>query len=169
MTPQFEIFVAEAAAVKTEGRWRELNERVTWVAAHPFKGMEWHGELFGSLCYQVFSEYHRLTQTYERSEARDAAALAWSARNLLELSVWYQCFTSSVETARQLYEDAERDAHDLLKAFERWGRESDFPPDWYEPITAERERLKRRTGRRKPAAAWTATAAPSSPMPSSPP
>lgn len=106
--------------------------------------MEWHGQLFGSLCYQVFLEYRRLSQAYERAEVRHASLLAWSSRNLLELSVWCQYFAKSGENARQLYEDAGRDAHDILQAFEKWGCEADFPADWREPITAGRDDLIRR-------------------------
>jgi hypothetical protein len=110
---------------------------MAWIEANPFKGAEWHGELFGSLCAQVFSEFQRLSRTYDQATALDISALAWSARNLLELSVWCQTFSQSFESARALYDSATRDSHDLLQAFGRWERTANFPPDWHEPISSE--------------------------------
>ncbi len=87
MNPEFAKFVNDAADVKTSGRWSATNAKIERLAAKPGAGNEWHVQLFGSICYQVLSEYHRLQNAYS-AERENASLLAWRARNLLELSVW---------------------------------------------------------------------------------
>ena len=115
VNPQFAKFVDEAANVKTSGRWDAMNAKVKFMAAKPGTGNEWYVQLFGALCYQVFSEYHQLENAYSAGR-ENASLLAWRARNLLELSVWSTYFTKDREHAHRLYEDAGRDVLDLLSA-----------------------------------------------------
>jgi hypothetical protein len=113
---EFAKFVDDAANVKTSGRWDAINAKITRLATKPGVGNEWYVQLFGALCFQVFSEYHLLENAYGAGRG-NASLLAWRARNLLELSVWSRYFTKSREHARRLYEDAGRDVLDILSAF----------------------------------------------------
>jgi hypothetical protein len=130
MDNAFSQFIANAASIKESGRWTALNERITKMAANPGLGNEWYVQLFGQLCYQVLSEYSSLKRVYDEKQNRDASLLAWRSRNLLELSVWATYFAKSMANARRLYEDAGRDAHELIGVFEAWGQKSGQSPDW---------------------------------------
>lgn len=143
MSPEFAKFVTDAADVKKSGRWNAMNVKIQRLAAKPSAGDEWHVQLFGSICYQVFSEYHRLESAYG-AERENASLLAWRARNLLELSVWSRYFVTSREHARRLYEDAGRDVLDLLSAFEKWGQVTAQSADWLDPLVSGKQDLSRR-------------------------
>jgi hypothetical protein len=144
MDPVLTRFVDEAAKIKTSGRWAAMNEKIKRLAANPGVDNGWYGHLFGSLCYQIFSEYSLLTNAYAANQARDASLLAWRARNLLELSVWSMYFTKSRENARRLFEDAGRDAFDILSAFETWGQATAQSTDWLGPLESEKQDLSLR-------------------------
>lgn len=143
MSPEFAKFVNDAADVKTSGRWAAMNAKIERLAAKPGAGNEWHVQLFGSVCYQVLSEYHRLERAYS-AEGENASLLAWRARNLLELSVWATYFVTSRENARRLYEDAGRDILDLVSAFEKWGQATAQPADWLGPLASGKQDLSQR-------------------------
>jgi hypothetical protein len=144
VTPEFCRFVDDAAKIGTSGRWDAVNAAIEKLAANPGLDNEWYVQLFGSLCYQVFSEYLLLKNAYAEKRERDASLLAWRARNLLELSVWSIYFTKSRENARRLYEDAGRDVLEILGAFERWGRATAQSADWLRPLTSEKQDLSQR-------------------------
>jgi hypothetical protein len=144
VTPEFSRFVDDAAKIGTSGRWGAVNAAIGKLAANPGLDNEWYVQLFGSLCYQVFSEYRLLKNAYAEKRESDASLLAWRARNLLELSVWALYFTKSRENARRLYEDAGRDVLDILRAFEQWGRATAQSTDWLRPLTSEKQDLSQR-------------------------
>lgn len=143
MNSEFAKFVDDAANVKTSGRWDAINAKITRLVTKPGVGNEWYVQLFGALCFQVFSEYHLLENAYGAGRG-NASLLAWRARNLLELSVWSRFFTKSREHARHLYEDAGRDALDILSAFEKWGKATAQPTDWLGPIVSGKQDLSQR-------------------------
>jgi hypothetical protein len=143
VSPEFAKFVNDAADVKTSGRWSAMNAKIERLAAKPGAGNEWHVQLFGSICYQVLSEYHQLERAYS-AESENASLLAWRARNLLELSVWSKYFVTSRENARRLYEDAGRDILDLVSAFEKWGRATAQSTDWLDPLASGKQDLSQR-------------------------
>ena len=120
-----------------------MNAKIERLAAKPGAGNEWHVHLFGSICYQVLSEYHRLESAYS-AERENAPLLAWRARNLLELSVWATYFVTSRENARRLYEDAGRDILDLVSAFEKWGQATAQSTDWLGPLASGKQDLSLR-------------------------
>lgn len=148
MNPDFANFVDEAATVKTSGRWDAMNAKIRVLAARPGAGNEWYVQLFGALCYQVFSEYHRLENAYSAGH-ENASLLAWRARNLLELSVWSSYFTKDRQHARRLYEDAGRDVLDLLSTFEKWGKATAQSTEWLDPIAGGRRDLSERAADEK--------------------
>ena len=131
--PLFSQFVADAANITESGRWAAMSEKIVCLAKNPGVGNAWQAQLLEALCYQVFSEYRRLRDA-RAAERPDPSLLAWRARNLLELSVWSTYFGRSRENARRLYEDAGRDAKNLLDAFERWGQTAGQPVDWLSAI-----------------------------------
>jgi hypothetical protein len=143
LIPEFAKFVNDAADVKVSGRWSAMNAKIERLAAMPGAGAEWHVQLFGSICYQVLSEYNRLENAY-RAPGENASLLAWRARNLLELSVWSKYFVTSRENARRLYEDAGRDIMDLVSAFEKWGRATAQSADWFGPLASGKQDLSQR-------------------------
>jgi hypothetical protein len=130
VNPVFSRFVDDATDIKSSGRWTALNGHIKQVAASPGADNEWYVQLFGQLCYQVLSEYRLLQDAHMAKRDGDAQLLAWRARNLLELSVWAEYFAKSRDNARRLYEDAGRDAHELVAVFERWGQASGQSIDW---------------------------------------
>lgn len=139
-------FVTAATEIRQSGRWAALNENIISLANDPGVGNEWQVQLLGALCFQVFSEYMRLTEAYSSDQA-DPALLAWRARNLLELSVWAAYFALNRNNARRLYEDAGRDVKNVLDVFERWGREAVEPVDWLAALAEDKDELSRRAAR----------------------
>ncbi|HEX3665928.1 MAG TPA: hypothetical protein VHU23_11915 [Rhizomicrobium sp.] len=144
MNSEFARFVADAASIKTSGRWTAMNAKIERMAASPGEGNDWYVQLFASLCFQIFSEYLALKTTYDAKQDRDASLLAWRARNLLELSVWSIYFTRTKENARRLYEDAGRDAHEIFSAFENWGQTAALSADWLTQVQIGKQDLTRR-------------------------
>lgn len=138
--PIFSEFVLDAAKIGESGRWAALNEKIVGLAKKTLVGNEWKVELFSAISFQVFSEYLRLKKAHA-AESADPSLLAWRARNLLELSVWSTYFARSGETARQLYEDAGRDAMEVLKLFESWGQKTEQPIDWLSTIAGGKNDL----------------------------
>ena len=141
--PVFSQFVADAANIKESGRWAAMNEKIVCLAKNPGGGNAWQVQLLGALCFQVLSEYRHLQGTYS-AERNDPSLLAWRARNLLELSVWSTYLARSRENARRLYEDAGRDAKNLLDVFEHWGEAAGQPIDWLSAIADGKNDLSRR-------------------------
>jgi hypothetical protein len=45
------------AEVATSGRWEAVDDRIKALAANPGADNEWHVQLLGCLCSQIFSEY----------------------------------------------------------------------------------------------------------------
>src|ERR1700757_1310258 len=117
MDPEFSRLVEEAAAIANSGRWEVVNKRIEAMATNPGRGNEWWVRLFGSLCFQNFSEYLSLKRAYEDNRDNDAALLAWRGRNLLELAVWANYCAKSRGNAWRLYEDVGRDMRGIFDTF----------------------------------------------------
>jgi hypothetical protein len=130
-----------AANISVSGRWAALNDRIKQCAQTTAVAENWHFIFFTSLCFAVFSEHLQLEKAYSASERRNESLLAWRARNLLELAVWAIYFCTNEENARRLYEDAGRDALDLVSAFEKWGK-STQAPDWFQTLQDTKETLR---------------------------
>jgi uncharacterized protein DUF5677 len=143
MDPGFSRLVDESASIPASGRWGAVNEKIKQLAANPGVNNDWWVQLFGSLCFQIFSEYLSLKRAH--GEKRDEVSLvAWRARNLLELSVWCLYCSKSRENARRLYEDAGRDVLGLFSAFTKWGTATAQDPDWLDLITGAKQDLSQR-------------------------
>ena len=97
--------------------------------------------MFAGLCSQVFSEYLLLKRAYEKGTERDVGEIAWRARNLLELSVWSRYCSASEENAQRIYEDATRDLNGVLVAFEKWGKATTQPAEWFEKGTSAQQEI----------------------------
>lgn len=143
MDSEFSRLVDEAAAISRSGRWATVNERIEYLAANPGVENDWWVQLFGSLCFQVFSEYLSLKRAYEQKRD-EPSLLAWRARNLLELSVWCLYCSKSRANARRLYEDAGRDALGIFSAFTRWGTATAQDPVWLDLFTDAKQNLSQR-------------------------
>ena|ERR1700731_5194537 len=135
MDPEFTKFVDDAANITTSGRWAAVYVEIKRLAANPGVDNEWCGQLFGSLCIQVLSEYQHLKQAYAENREGDASLLTWRARNLLELWVWSRYCSKNREKARCLYDDAHRDVVDLFNAFKKWSQATGQSTDWIELLT----------------------------------
>src|SRR6266704_1131329 len=140
MDPEFSRLLDEAASISTSGRWTAVNESIERLSANPGVGNEWWVQLFGSLCFQIFSQYLSLKRAYEGKHDK-SSLLAWRARNLLELSVWCIYCSKSRENARHLYEDAGRDVLGLFSAFTKWGTATAQDPEWLNLLTGAKQRL----------------------------
>lgn len=144
MDLEFSRHVTAAADIPASGRWKAVNARIEALAANPGLGNEWWVQVFGSLVWQVFSEYLFLKRAYESEKAEDTALLAWRARNQLELSVWATYCARSRDNARRLYEDAGRDVRDTFDVFIRWGAHAAQAGDWLDPLAAAKLDLSER-------------------------
>jgi len=144
MDPEFSKLVDEADNIKTSGRWAAVNEEIKRLAASPSADNAWYVQIFGSLCYNVFSEYLLIKSAHAEKRRGDASLLAWRARNLLELSVWSMYCAKSRDNARRLYEDAGRDELDLFKAFKAWGTATAQSTDWIDAFTSAGQDLSQR-------------------------
>ncbi len=133
-----------AAGIKTSGRWDAVNARLQQLAANPGVDNAWYVQLFGALCFQVFSEYLALKRAHGEKREGDAPLLAWRARNLLELSVWSMYCSKSKEHARRLYEDAGRDVLGVFDAFTKWGSTAGQAADWLESLERSKQDLSQR-------------------------
>jgi hypothetical protein len=143
MDPEFSRLVDEAANISASGRWAAVNERIKHLAASPGADNDWWVQLFGSLCFQICSEYLCLKRAHE-AKRDEASLLAWRARNLLELSVWCLYCSKSKENARRLYEDAGRDVLGLFGAFTKWGAATAQGPDWLGLFAGAKQNLSQR-------------------------
>lgn len=123
-----------------------MNERIVRLAENPGVDNAWQVQLLSALCFQIFSEYLRLQKVHS-TERSDPSLIAWRARNLLELLVWSTYFASSNENARRLYEDAGRDAKNILDVFESWGQATGQPADWLSKIAGGKNDLSQRAVR----------------------
>ncbi len=144
MDPEFSRLVDDAANIGTSGRWSAVNAEIERLAANPGVDNAWYVQVFGSLCFKVFSEYLLLKRAYAEKGDGDGSLLAWRARNLLELSVWSMYCSKSREGARRLYEDAGRDALGLFSAFKTWGVATAQCSDWLELFTSAKQDLSQR-------------------------
>jgi hypothetical protein len=143
MHAAFSRLVDGAADIAASGRWAAVNERIKQLATHPGPDNAWWVEIFTSLCAQTFSEYLALKRAHEEHRG-DASLLAWRARNLLELSVWALYCAKSRDSARRLFEDAGRDARELIDAFTKWGRATAQDSDWLDSFTGAKLALSER-------------------------
>ncbi len=143
MDSEFSRLVDEAADISQSGRWAAVNERIEYLSANPGVHNDWWVQLFGSLCFQVFSEYLSLKRAHEHKRY-EVSLLAWRARNLLELSVWCLYCSKSRENARRLYEDAGRDVLGIFTAFTKWGTATAQDPDWLDLFTGAKQDLSQR-------------------------
>ena len=139
--PMFSNFVVEAHDIKESGRWAALNEHIEKMAAEPGEGNGWYVQIYAQLCAQVFAEYHSLKWVREEPQYGDVSLLAWRTRNLFELSIWAHYLAKGRKSARRLYDDAGRDAHDLFATFEQWGKRNAEAPDWLEQIASGKTEL----------------------------
>jgi hypothetical protein len=144
MDPQFSKLVQDAAEIATSGRWSAVNTAIKRQAANAGVDNAWYVQVFGALCFKVFSEYLMLKSAHTESREGDASLLAWRARNLLELSVWSVYFSKSKENARRIYEDAGRDALGVFSAFETWGKATAQDSDWLQLFTSAKQDLSQR-------------------------
>ncbi len=144
MDPEFQRLVDAAAEVATSGRWDAANDRIKALAANPGPDNDWHVQLLGCLCSQIFSEYLALKRAYADERDRDSSLVAWRARNLLELSVWCLFCAKDRAHARRLYEDAGRDVLGIYSAFEKWGTATAKEPDFLALFSTAKQELSSR-------------------------
>jgi hypothetical protein len=69
--------------------------------------------------------------------------LAFHSRNLFELAIWCIACEKDPAILRTLYEDAGRDAKDLIKAFEKWGVIAQQDESYFEDMNKKNEDLEK--------------------------
>jgi len=136
--PEFAKFIEDAEAGASSERRAAIGAKIKRLARSPQAFGEWYLELFAGLCYHVYSEYDLLRNAHKANQRGDVPLLAWRARNLLELSVWSTYFALDQTSARRIYEDAGRDALEILTVFQKWGEATSQPADWIDPLVRER-------------------------------
>jgi hypothetical protein len=118
-------FNREKLRTAIPNRLRELLEVIQQRDFHP---EDWYAILVTKVLASVARVCHDLLQTIEQKEALPTAA--WNARNLLELWIWIEYCSASLENAHRFYEDALRDAlgltESLGKMCELTGTANDF-------------------------------------------
>ena len=110
----FNLFIKdikEAETVISSGSLSDLRTSIT-----QWKEKEWLIHVFSGLLNKIEPEYTRMDTIYKKN-GDQIEAIAWHARNLLELSIWVFFCTKKEENAKQFYDDALRDLADVIKAF----------------------------------------------------
>jgi Family of unknown function (DUF5677) len=109
----------QAESIQVSGRWSAANTKIERLAQTPGAAKDWYSETLAALLFHVFSAYQSLRRIYQTKHDLDIPALAWQARNLLELCVWCLYCTKSRENARRFYGDAGRDLISMSKAYKK--------------------------------------------------
>lgn len=107
-------FIDEAEIIRSDGRWRKLNEEITSYANKISVNESWKLDVFPNLAFNILNEYSRMKDGFDQQD-NHSPIVVWHARNLLELSHWVLFCLHSEENERQLYEESGVDALDLLK------------------------------------------------------
>jgi hypothetical protein len=147
VNPEFAKHVLAADNIRTSGRWGAMNAKIKHLASNTAPQDEWYLELFAGLCYQSYSGYDLMRRAYDAEQRGDVPLIAWRARNLLEISIWATYFASGREPARRIYEDAGRDALEIMTVFQRWGEATSQSTEWLTPLKTGKEDLLRRAER----------------------
>ncbi len=135
-------WIEAAKSINLSGRWKAINNRLIELNSDPKNYKDWRVQVLAGLCAQVFVEYKQVRKVFER-EDEYCSAIAWYARNLLELYVWAKYCTASEENARVFYEDEVRDSLDLVNQIETWGETTKQGADWLAIFPPAKDRLKK--------------------------
>lgn len=111
------------------GRWNRLRDTIYSLPYEEPNEQKWLFTVFLGLYTSLCREYLELKKSYE-DPSSSLGLLAWRARNLLEIMIWIIYCTKSESNARTLYEDVGRDGLDLLKAFSKFGYDTNQPEEW---------------------------------------
>ena len=106
-------FIDEAEKIRTNGRWKKLNNEIVRFSKSIPKKEEWKLDVFPNLAFNILNEYTMMKSAFIQGN-NDSPIVVWHARNLLELSVWVLFCLQSDENERWLYEESGVDAFDLL-------------------------------------------------------
>lgn len=128
--PEARALIDTAVAIYSSGRWKAINQVIDNMARDPQQRRKWSWRVHAPLCTAVFSNYLALRRIHEQTADGDISALAWRARNLLELSVWATYCARSDENAARFFGDAGRDGLELLKSFGTWGEKKGQGDKW---------------------------------------
>lgn len=135
--------VINAAEISESGRWSKFNEAVTALANSGVRE-PWKLQVVAGLAAKSFVEVSRLESNASAHAADGASITAWSARNLLELSVWSQFASKSDENLRVIFDDAGRDANELFNKIKELLSESEASASWVRDVEEGQQELKAR-------------------------
>jgi hypothetical protein len=143
MDPKLAKFVDLAMSLSASGRVDALHTHlVDLTVALNDVSENWVMQVFNSLTKSLLSEFFLLRTAFDDTRA-DGSLVAWRARNLLEISVWCIYCSQDRENARRLFEDAGRDAREIIGGFKQWGVIHNMPTDWMDYLKAADENLTR--------------------------
>lgn len=103
----------QAALIEESGRWAAFNTKLSGLAQAGVQD-PWKLQVIAGLAATTFAEAHRIVSAAQTNG--DEALLAWTVRNLLELSVWSKFAEKSCANMRRIFEDAGRDADELYRS-----------------------------------------------------
>ena len=138
MTSQF---AEKAATIRSSGRWGALNNKISLLGQNADDTNFWLISVYSGLLYRVLCEFDALERVYNENDSDDISLLSWRARNLFELSIWAIYVVGGENNARLLYEDAGRDGHDIINAFQSWGNRINLGSDWNDDLENSQETL----------------------------
>ena len=134
--------MALGTEIRSSGKWSAANEGIKWLAATIGPDQAWELQVVSGLFSSMFSEFGALERGHQSAHYRLGPQMAWHARNLLEIQVWAAyCATGSTHS-RRLYEDAGRDAVQILQAFMRWGAIVGTGDDWLAALAEDEQDLR---------------------------
>ena len=131
MIKKAEDIITWGESIYIPAKMKSLSE----VIASSNKGFfaEKHSKtVFSALLTDLWFEYDGLKYDYNKSEHSSLSLLAWRTRNLLELNVWCQYCCLKKGNSEIFFQDGCRDALDLSKYMDEWGKKTNQSEAWFE-------------------------------------
>lgn len=141
IAPQGGNYVRLADSVISSSRWNTLEEKITLADATIFTTSQERTVFFSLFC-MLRTEYDCLKHDYYENRYSSLSLLAWRTRNLLEINTWCRFCCEDKANAALFYKDAGRDGLDLEESLEKWGKETNQPPEWFEKIQRNKDKIR---------------------------
>lgn len=140
-------FVKLADAVIRNDRWQNLEKKFEASTESVFKTKRQKEVLLKLLC-ALRTEYECIKHDYYHNQYTSRSLLAWRARNLLEINTWCRFCCDQPENAEIFFEDAGKDQLELEEQLEKWGKDTNQPPEWFENIIDNKKYIHEQAAKR---------------------
>ena len=127
-----------AHSVINTNRWDELEKKIVSAETNLFVNSRQQKVFFELLC-ALRTEYDSLEYDYRENKYTSRSLLAWRARNILEINTWLRFCCEETQNAEEFFKWAGEDQLELEDRLEKWGEDTDQPPEWFEKIERVRK------------------------------